>query len=204
MGTRLNENGDYSREERIIRLDDRGVFGAEGMSIPAGLRRRLELVAEPIRFRAWKLLNGGELEAAEKLLRDSLPRNADDCEDERYFGIYWGMAEVAMKKGDKIAALDWFQQGIQQFPGAVRRNHLRRLMTLGVHVSHLADGHGELQLEETHVAAILTRIAETTRRWTELLGVAPIEEMQMGHEQRSLETNSPLGRWSAARRHRKQ
>ena len=202
MGKKLDENGDYSREERLIRLDDRGVFGAEGMSIPAGLRRRLELMTEPLRSRAWKLLNGGDLDGAEKVLTGSLPRNADDHEDERYFGIYWGMAEVAMRRNDKIAALDWFQQGIRKFPTAVRKNHLRKLLELGVQVAKWADGTGELSLDETQVAAILTRIDETTKRWTDAAGIAPLAEMELHAAGKKLETTSPLGRFAAARKHR--
>ncbi len=203
MRTRPDENGDYSREERLIRLDTRGVFGAEGMSIPAGMRRRLVLIAEPLRSRAWKLLNGGDLDGAEKVLANSLPRNAEDHEDARYFGIYWGMAEVAMRKGDKIAALDWFQQGIRKFPSAVRKNHIRRLLELGVQVSRWIDGTGELHLDETQVSAILTRIDETTKRWTERVAVAPLAEMELEAASKKLETTSPLGRFAAARRHRK-
>lgn len=203
MRKNLDENGDYSREERLIRLDNRGVFGAEGMSIPAGMRRRLELIAEPLRSRAWKLLNGGDLDGAEKVLADSLPRNADDHEDERYFGIYWGMAEVAIRRDDKIAALDWFQQGIKKFPSAVRKNHIRKLLELGVQVSKWADGTGELRLDETQVAAILTRIDETTKRWTDAAAVAPLAEMELQATGKKLETSSPLGRWAASRRHRK-
>lgn len=203
MATRPDEHGDYSREERLIRLDDRGVFGAEGMSIPAAMRRRFELVTEPARSRAWKLLTGGDLDAAEKVLADSLPRNADDHEDDRYFGIYWGMAEIAMKRGDKIAALDWFQQGIRKFPSAVRKNHVRRLLELGVQAAKWADGTGELCLDETQVAAILTRIEETTKRWTDAAAVAPLAEMELHAAGKRLETSSPLGRFAAARRHRK-
>ncbi len=200
MGKKLDENGDYSREERLMTLDDRGVFGAEGMSIPAGLRRRFELVTEPARSRAWKLLNGNELDAAEKVLIDSLPRNPDDHEDERYFGIYWGMAEVAMRRNDKIAALDWFQQGIRKFPNAVRKNHLRKLIQLGVRLSKELEDRGD-RLSEIDAAAVLARITETMERWTKA-NVVPLEDMQLQAAHSRLEVPSPLGRFTAARKHR--
>lgn len=200
MGTKLNENGDYSREERLMRLDDRGVFGSESLSIPAGLRRRFQLVTEPARAKAWQLLNGGHLDEAERIFHESLPRHQEDCEDSRYFGIYWGMAEVAMRRDDKIAALDWFQQGIAKFPTAVRKNHLRKLIQLGVRLSKELEDRGD-QLSEADAAAILARIGETLERWTKA-DVAPLEDMELHSARSKLEVQSPLGRFAASRRHR--
>jgi hypothetical protein len=202
MASRPDENGDYTREKRLMRLDNRGIFGAEGLSIPASMRRRFALVTEPVRSRAWKLLNAGQLDEAESILKDSLPRNAEDNEDQRYFGIYWGMAEVSLRRNDKIAALDWAQQGISKFPSAVRKSHLRKLVGLGVYLAQWADGSEEINLTETDAAAILARITETLSRWTSA-GAAPLEEMALAAANSRLEVGSPLGRFTAARRHRK-
>ncbi len=199
-----NDSNGYEREIRLMEADDRGVFGPYGLQISAALRRRFQTVLQPANTRAQIMLRSaeqGKVAEAEKIFMNSLPRNDIDLQDERYFGIYWGLAEVALQRNDRIAALDWFQQAIMKFPTAVRKNHLRRLIHLGVQLAKWVNGTGEILLSETDAAAILTRIRETVARWSSA-GVAPIEEMQLDSAQRKLETNTPLGRWAAARRHR--
>ena len=200
----IPENTGYEREARLIEADDRGVFGPHGLSISASMRRKFQTALQPANTRAQILLRSGDernVADAEKLLLESLPRDERDLRDERYFGIYWGLAEIALRRCDKIAALDWFQQAISKFPTAVRKNHLRKLVQLGVHVSQWTNGGGELELSETDAAAILSRIAETIGRWTRA-GTAPLEEMELHAANSKLETGKPLGRWIASRKHR--
>lgn len=205
VSERVESNGDYERERELMERDDRGVFGPEGLKLSAAMRRKYQTVLEPANMRAQMLLRSGEeknMEEAERILRASLPRDEVDLRDERYFGIYWGLAEIAMQRSDKIAALDWFQQAIVQFPAAVRKNHLRRLVALGVQLSQWTNGSGDIVLSETDAAAILSRIQETIRRWT-TAGAAPLEEMELHAAGSRLEVRSPLGRWAAARKHRR-
>lgn len=138
--------------------DDRGVFGPEGLTLSAGLRRKYKTALLPVRVRAWQLIREGDIDAAEQLLTQSLPRNADDYEDERYFGIFCGLADVAVKKQDKIAALDWLRRAIENFPSAVRKNHLLQLADMGIDVAQWIRSERDDGLTETDAAAVLQRV----------------------------------------------
>lgn len=149
-----NGNG-YEREKLLMEQDDRGVFGPEGFTLSAGLRRKYKTALLPVRARAWQFMREQKFDEAEALFLQSLPRNAADLEDERYFGMFCGLADIALKKEDKVAALDWFRQGIENFPSAVRKNHLLQLADLGIDVSRWIRSERDDGLSETDAAAVL-------------------------------------------------
>ncbi len=152
-----NGNG-YEREKLLMERDDRGVFGPEGFTLSASLRRKYKTALLPVRARAWQFMREQKFDEAEALLLQSLPRNAADLEDERYFGMYCGLADIALKKEDKVAALDWFRRGIESFPSAVRKNHLLQLADMGIDVAQWISTERDDGLSETDAAAVLQRV----------------------------------------------
>lgn len=129
-------NCGIERNIRLMKQDDRGVLGPEGIEgISAGTRKRFKTAMQPARTRAYNMLRAGNVKGAEKIFLESLPRGEADLKDERYFGIYCGLAEVAFQTGDRLAALDWFSRGIENFPSVVRKNHLLQLADMGVDVA---------------------------------------------------------------------
>ncbi len=147
------------RKIRLLEQDDRGVFGPQGIEgLSAGMRKRYRTAMQPAQTRAFQMLRAGDLEGAEKILRESLPRNDADLQDERYFGIYCGLADVALKTDDRLAALDWFSRGIESFPSAVRKNHLLQLADMGIDVAQWIRSERDDGLSETDSSAILYRV----------------------------------------------
>jgi len=83
--------------------------------------------------------------------------NEEDLKDDRYFGIHWGLGDVAMRKNDPTAALLHYEQAIRTFPKALRKSHIQRLETLGILTAKSileTDSH----TAETDAAAIATRV----------------------------------------------
>lgn len=112
--------------------------------------------------RAWDLLEEGKVEEAERLFSDCLPRNSDDARDPRYFGIYWGLAEVARQGGRRVEAFGWMTLAIEHYPLQLRPSHLRRLEEMGLDLAHVrlqeSDG-----LAETDASAIATKVVAAIR-----------------------------------------
>lgn len=148
-------------EKKLLEADDRGVFGTEGMkNISASVRQRFRRALEPRSATAWKMLREEDdalLPDIEKMLTDCLPRNEEDLKDDRYFGIHWGLGEVAMRKSDPTAALLHYEQAIRTFPKALRKSHIQRLETLGIlTANHILTT--DTRTAETDAAAIATRV----------------------------------------------
>lgn len=155
-GTHANGDTDAIR---FLEKDDRGVFGPQGIKgLSASARRKYNTALQPARSRAWIFIKQRRFDEAEELLRQSLPRDAGDAEDERYFGIYCGLSDVAIAKGDRLAALDWFRQGIERFPTAIRQNHVVQLSALGVDVSRWIRNERDDGFAETDAMAILQSV----------------------------------------------
>ena len=162
MAAPESSNGN-ERALRLLERDDRGVFGPEGIpGISASMRRKFKTATLPARTRAFILIRERKFDEAERLLSESLPRDEHDAEDDRYFGIYCGLADVSYAKNDKLAALAWFRQGIERFPSSIRQNHLLQLSNMGVDVSRWIRAERDDGLSETDSAAVLQQILLAT------------------------------------------
>jgi len=148
-------------EKKLLEADDRGVFGTEGMkNISASVRQKFHRTMEPRSTTAWKMLRKNDdslLPVIEQMLAESLPRNEIDLRDDRYFGIHWGLGDVAIRKNDPTAALLHYEQAIRSFPRALRKSHIQRLETLGIlTANHILTT--DTRTAETDAAAIATRV----------------------------------------------
>ncbi len=154
-----NDAAEY--EKKLLEADDRGVFGTESMkNISASVRQKYRRAVEPLSITAWKLLKRNDdslLPEAERILTESLPRNAEDLKDDRYFGIHWGLGDVAIRKGDATAALLHYEEAIRTFPKALRKTHIQRLESLGVLTAN-AILETDSSNAETDAAAIANRV----------------------------------------------
>ena len=94
---------------------------------------------------------------AQELVCQSLPRDEEDLQDDRYFWVLWTGGDLAQTRGDTLVALQSYCNTIQNFPQSIRRSHLERLEQLGIAVARerLLKGGG---LAETDAAAILQQI----------------------------------------------
>ena len=145
--------GDY---ERLLLIDDRNVFGTEGLDLSASFRRRSKR-DEPKFSIVRKLMKQSKNDEASALLQDCFPRNQYDVLDPRYFGVYWTAGELAQRRNNTAEAMQHYVEALQQFPTELRKSHLARLEALGVQkASEILAAGGSLA--ETDAAAILHQL----------------------------------------------
>lgn len=176
-------------EARLAEADDRGVFGTSGLTrISASVRKKFQTSLEPASVRAWKMLRSNDeasLPEAEKLLQESMPRNEEDLRDDRYFGIYWGLGEVAVRKNDLTLALLRYEEAIRTFPSALRKSHIQRLEEMGI-LAASSVLQSNVRTSETDAAAIAMRALKAIADYRESGAGTRIRHMQA-----SLEHNGP-------------
>lgn len=176
-------------EMKLLEADDRGVFGTESMkNISASVRQRYRRAVEPLSITAWKLLKKNDdalLPEVERILTNSLPRNEEDLKDDRYFGIRWGLGDVAIRRGDLTAALLEYEQAIRTFPTALRKSHIERLETMGILAAETVL-RGDSRSSETEAAAIAMRVLNAIHIYRESGTGSRIQELQAGLEHNGL------------------
>lgn len=108
-------------------------FGAEGVHLPANVRRRVSeaLAHKPLFLQAAELLREGKPVQAEQLLRQCLDQaDEDDLKDVRYFGVFWqhGQAlrlieESKEREGSMEQVIQRFAEAIVRYPSEARSAH---------------------------------------------------------------------------------
>ncbi len=142
----------------LVEADDRNVFGVMGLTLSASVRKRLDR-KDPLLTRVRLLMQEGNIDDAEALLMQCMPRHESDTQDSRYFGVYWTAGDLAQQRGNPSEAIQNYIQAIQRFPEELRKGHLQRLEALGVATARslLARGGG---LAETDAAAVLQNLLQ--------------------------------------------
>jgi hypothetical protein len=99
-----------------------GLLDLKGIS--ASLRKRIKeaLSGDPLALRARKELAGGNDQVALRNFTACLEDGAD-LSDARFFGVFWGIAEIARRRGQATEALRFFRSAVDCYPGQARENH---------------------------------------------------------------------------------
>jgi tetratricopeptide (TPR) repeat protein len=150
---------DSQREHiALVEADDRNVFGVMGLTLSASVRARLDR-RNPLMTRVRKLMLEGNIDDAEALLTQCMPRHEGDTQDSRYFGVYWTAGDLAQQRGNPSEAIQNYIQAIQRFPQELRKGHLQRLEALGVATAKSLLERGG-NLAETDAAAVLQNLLQ--------------------------------------------
>ncbi len=140
----------------LVERDDRNVFGVMGLTLSASVRKRLDR-KDPLLTTVRLLMQEGNIDDAEALLMQCMPRHESDTQDSRYFGVYWTAGDIAQQRGNPSEAIQNYIQAIQRFPEELRKGHLQRLEALGVETARAVLAKGG-NLAETDAAAVLQNL----------------------------------------------
>ncbi len=159
----LNEQGyrpiPETDAQRIVSPTLRCAFGADGVDLPANVRRRVagSLAHKPLFMQAAELLKAGKAREAKAMLEQCLKQaTVEDLKDVRYFGVFWQHGQALRQirdeeggEGSMDPVIQRFAEAIVRYPSAARSAHY-------VTVAELLKEHGGM-MGERDAAAILQR-----------------------------------------------
>lgn len=117
------------------------IFGLQDLgNIPSGVRRRIRAGLEnniPLAQQAWRLLAENKPEDAEVVFLQCVQEG--ERSDDRFFSVYWGLAQIAMKREQWQTAASYGREAIIAFPHKAREEHFVHLVNVILRIDPRAE-----------------------------------------------------------------